>query len=190
MRRFARVFLTLLATALAGSFVVAQEQPAPTPAPAQRSAVQTPILTIDTERLFSQSAFGLRVAREIEERGAALSAENRSIEAELGAEEQELTEKRSAMEPGAFRVLADAFDQKVQDTRRAQEAKGRELSQLLEKEQIAFLNTAAPILESLMRDSGAGVILERRSVFLSANAIDITDAAIARINTALGDGAN
>ncbi len=190
MRRFARILSTLLATLLAGSFVAAQEQPTPPQTdPPQRSVVQSPILTIDTDRLYSQSAFGLRVAREIEERGAALATENRSIEAELAAEEQELTDKRKTMEPGAFRVLADAFDEKVQQTRRAQETKGRELSQLLEKEQITFLNAAAPVLETLMRETGAAVILERRSVFLSANAIDITDAAIARIDTALGDGA-
>ena len=92
------------------------------------------------------------------------------------------------MDAEAFRSLADVFDEKVQSTRRAQEAKGRELSQLLEKEQIAFLNAAAPVLETLMREAGAAVILERRSVFLSANVIDITDAAIARIDAALGDG--
>ncbi|KEJ94803.1 OmpH family outer membrane protein [Pseudosulfitobacter pseudonitzschiae] len=184
MRRFVRIFLTLLATVLAGSFVAAQEPPAPT-AP---SVMQSPILTVDTDRLYSQSAFGLRVAKEIEERGADLAAENRKIEAELTAEEQDLTDKRAKMDAEAFRSLADAFDEKVQSTRRAQEAKGRELSQLLEKEQIAFLNAAAPVLETLMRESGAAVILERRSVFLSANVIDITDAAIARIDAALGDG--
>lgn len=183
MRRFTRIFLTLLATVLAGSFVAAQEQPKPAP-----KVVQSPILTVDTDRLYSQSAFGLRAAKEIEERGAELATENRSIEAELSAEEQELTDKRATMEPEAFRTLADAFDEKVQSTRRAQETKGRDLSQLLEKEQIAFLNAAAPVLEALMRDAGAAVILERRSVFLSANAIDITDAAIARIDAALGDG--
>ncbi|MCR8827290.1 OmpH family outer membrane protein [Pseudosulfitobacter koreensis] len=191
MRRLSRISLTLLASLLAGSFVAAQQQPGPQqPGPQQRGVVQSPILTVDTDRLYSQSAFGLRVAREIEERGAALATENRSIEAELAAEEQELTDRRKTMEPDAFRVLADAFDEKVQQTRRAQEAKGRELSQLLEKEQITFLNAAAPVLETLMRESNAAVILERSNVFLSANAIDITEAAITRIDTALGDGAD
>jgi Skp family chaperone for outer membrane proteins len=184
MRRFARIFSTLLAVVLAGSFAAAQEQAAPT----QRSVVQSPILTVDTDRLYSQSAFGLRVAKEIDERGAALAAENRKIEAELTEEEQDLTDKRATLTPEEFRPLADSFDEKVQSTRRAQEAKGRELSQQLEKEQIAFLNAAAPVLETLMRDAGAALILERRSVFLSTNAIDITDEAIARINAALGDG--
>ena len=44
---------------------------------------QSGILTIQPDRLFSESAFGKRVEREIEAEGAVLTAENRRIEAEL-----------------------------------------------------------------------------------------------------------
>lgn len=151
--------------------------------------VISPILTIESERLYAQSAFGQRVAREIEAEGAVLAAENRRIEAELTVEEKELTEKRAEMEADAFRVLADAFDEKVQNIRRTQDAKARTLSQRNEADRLEFINAAGPVLEVLMRDAGAAVILERRSVFLSANTIDITDDAILRMNAAIGDGA-
>jgi hypothetical protein len=54
--------------------------------------------------------------------------------------------------------------------------------------QVEFFRIAAPVLEALMRETGAGVILERSSVFLSANATDVTDLAISRINAVMGDG--
>jgi len=155
----------------------------------QVGAPSSSILTISSDRLFVDSAFGRRVAGELEARSAVLSAENRRIEAELEAEEQDLTERRSEMEAEAFRVLADAFDQKVQQIRSEQEAKNRELSVFREGARIEFLNAAAPILETVMRESGAAIILERSSVFLSANATDITDLAIERIDLILGDGA-
>lgn len=155
----------------------------------QVGAPSSSILTISSDRLFVDSAFGRRVAGELEARSAVLSAENRRIEAELEAEEQDLTERRSEMEAEAFRVLADAFDQKVQQIRSEQEAKNRELSVFREGARIEFLNAAAPILEAVMRESGAAIILERSSVFLSANATDITDLAIERIDLILGDGA-
>ncbi len=41
-----------------------------------------------------------------------------------------------------------------------------------------------PVLSDLVRERGAVVVLDRRDVFLSADAIDITDEAIARLNTA------
>jgi Skp family chaperone for outer membrane proteins len=146
--------------------------------------VQSPILTIDPERLYAESDYGQQTTREIEALGAELTAENRRIEEELTAEERALTEQRADMAPSDFRVLADAFDEKVQEIRREQDAKTRDLNRLLEERQVAFLNAAAPVLEQLMREAGAAVILERRSVFLSANAIDITQIAISRLNAA------
>lgn len=146
------------------------------------------ILTIEADRLFSQSAFGTRIANEIEAESAVLAAENRKIQAELAAEEKDLTARRPDMEPDAFRALADAFDEKVQTIRHTQDAKARALAQKADKARVEFLRAARPVLEALMRDSGAGVILERGSVFLSANATDITDLAITRVDAAIGDG--
>lgn len=161
----------------------------PVMAPAQQlGLVHSPILTIESDRLFSDSAFGQRVAREIEAQSAVLAAENRRIEAELTQEEKDLTARRPEMEAAAFRILADAFDTKVQAIRREREAKARELGRMQEASRTLFLNTARPILESLMREAGAAVILERSSVFLSANVSDITNLAISRIDSALGEG--
>lgn len=153
-----------------------------------RGTVISPVLTIDSERMFLESAFGRRVAAEIEALSAELASENRGIEADLEAEERELTEVRATMDPEEFRALADAFDQKVQQTRLAQAAKGRALNAQLDEEREVFLNAAAPVLEQLMREADAAVILERRSVFVSASAIEITDNAIALLNETLGDG--
>ncbi|WP_298969699.1 OmpH family outer membrane protein [uncultured Roseobacter sp.] len=152
--------------------------------------VQSPILTIDSDKLFSDSAFGQRTVEEFEARGAELAAENRRIEEELSAEEKELTDKRGTMTPAEFRVLADAFDEKVQSTRRRQDAKTRDLNVALEERRVVFLNAAAPVLEMLMREAGAAVIMERRSVFLSSNAIDITRTAVERLDAVLGDGSD
>lgn len=152
--------------------------------------VVSPILTIESDRFFAESAFGRRVAREIEAEGAILAAENRKIEADLTAEEKALTDQRAGMEPNAFRVLADTFDEKVQTIRRTQNTKSRSLSQRNEADRVTFINAAGPILEVLMQDAGAAVVLERRNVFLSANAIDITNEAIQRMNASIGDGSD
>ncbi|MEX0302703.1 MAG: OmpH family outer membrane protein [Leisingera sp.] len=149
---------------------------------------QSGILTIQPDRLFSDSAFGQRVEREIEAEGAVLTAENRRIEAELRAEELELTQRRGEMAPDAFRALADAFDQKVQETRRQQDQKLREINQMGDQARREFISASLPVLQQIMRDSGAGAILDHSSVFLSAEAADITSLAIDRIDEVLGDG--
>lgn len=169
----------LLGVALSAALPVAAQEP---------RGVQSPILVIDSERLFAESAFGQRIADEIEEAGAALAAENRQIETELEEEEKALTEQRPDLDPDAFRDLADAFDEKVRSVRREQETKARALVRRQEAAQVRFLGAAAPVLEDLMREAGAAVVLEQRSVFLSLNAVDITARAVARIDTQIGDG--
>ncbi|MEX0282047.1 MAG: OmpH family outer membrane protein [Arenibacterium sp.] len=119
-----------------------------------------------------------------------MATENRRIEAELTAEEKALTEQRETMEPQEFRALADAFDEKVQAFRDTQDARTRALSQRREEARGVFVEAVIPVLAQLMRETGASVILERSTVFLSTNATDITDIALLRINAAIGDGSN
>lgn len=150
--------------------------------------VRSPVLVIDSDALYRESAFGQRILREVEEARSALAAENRQIEADLTEEERRLTEQRRTLDPATFRDLADAFDEKVGTIRRTQDNKARALSRRMEESRGTFLSEAAPVLEALMREAGAAVVLERRSVFLSLSAIDITRDAVQRIDAELGDG--
>ena len=148
----------------------------------------SPILTIDQDRVYAASAFGRRIAREIEERAAGLAAENRRIEAELEAEESALTAARPDLTPEDFRVRADAFDARVVAIRAEQDAKARALGSLREAARDAFWRDSLPALGQILSERGAVAILDRRVVFLAANAIDITDDAVARIDAVLGEG--
>lgn len=167
---------------LLGAAAMVLAAAAPLPAQDARS-LPPPILTLDQERLFSAEA-AVRLSSETERLAAELAAENRRIEAELSAEELELTELRPTLEPEAFRELADAFDAKVEQIRAEQDAKERALQQRREEDRQTFLRQITPILAEIARDRGALVVLDRRAVILSADAIDITEEVVARINAA------
>ena len=72
-------------------------------------------------------------------------------------------------------------------TRETQDSKSRALNTELDERRVVFLNTALPILEQLMVEAGAAVVLERRSVFIGSNAVDITRVAVERLNAALAN---
>lgn len=150
--------------------------------------IRSPVLIIDTERVFAESLFGLRVAADVQRDSEALVAENRRIEAALTEEERGLTLRRPSMAVPDFRAEADAFDARVQGIRQAQDAKQSALQDGIVTGRDQFLKAATPVLGRLMQDSGASVILDRRSVFLGIGTIDITDQAIVRINAEIGDG--
>jgi Skp family chaperone for outer membrane proteins len=150
--------------------------------------IRSPILTIDNDRLYKESAFGKRVFQKIEMRNRAVSDENRRLEAILEADERALTKQRSSLDPENFRILADAFDARVDDIRREREAEGIAFGTVLDDNRTLFFSVAVPVLEEIMIETNAAVILEQRSVFVSSNAIDITQTAIERIDAQLGDG--
>lgn len=150
---------------------------------------QSAVLTINQERLFSGSLYAERIRRELEVDKARLEKDVRQIEADLIAEEKSLTEQRASMPADEFRKLADAFDEKVQGIRKAQKAKASNLNQKLERERAAFYKLVLPVIGQLMQERGALVVLDQRTVFVSANAVDITDAALERIDATIGDGA-
>ncbi|WP_375256897.1 OmpH family outer membrane protein [Citreimonas sp.] len=165
----------------------------PATLPAQQAGgdaglVRSDILVLDFERLFADSAYGRRIARDIEAAGAEIAQQNRRIEAELIEEERRLTRQRDGMAPEDFRELARAFDEKVQRLRSEQDAKARALGARGDAARREFLDAAQPVLGTLMREAGATIVVERRTVFMSADTIEVTDEAIARIDAALGEG--
>lgn len=150
--------------------------------------VPSPILTLDQDRLFSQSLWGQRTAKAVEEASFALAAENRQIEAEFEAEERELTEQRPNMSDEEFRARADAFDARVVEVRLERDTKERELAQLRDLERQRFFNAALPVLAEVLQNRGAVAILDNRSIFIAADAIDVTDELIARLDATIGAG--
>ena len=158
------------------------------PAAAQDKTAKSPVLTVDQERLYDGSLWGKRVLAELESASEALQTENRRIEAELTAEEKALTERRAALPAEEFRSLADAFDQRVQSVRKAQEAKLRDLTNRRDEERRKFFEVALPVMIGVMEKNGAVAILDHRAVLLSVRAIDATDQMLSAIDGELGDG--
>ena len=159
--------------------------------PVQAQTVGTPapqIATLDQDRLFTESRFGKALEAKAQAASQALAAENRRIEAQLSAEEQELTQKRASLGAAAFQPLAEAFDVKVEKLRADQTAKVTELQADRDKDRQAFFQAAVPILADLMAQAGAYAILNKQAVILSFDTIDLTDRAIAALDARLGDG--
>ena len=147
-----------------------------------------PIVVVDQERLFDNSQYGQRVLAEIDDRSTALAAENREIEAELTAEEGELTEIRKTASRDAFRDMATAFDERVSAIRAEQDAKLRAVSRLRDEARQTFYGLIGDVLRDILSERGALVLLDRRAVLSTVDAADITAQAIQRIDDEIGDG--
>jgi Skp family chaperone for outer membrane proteins len=191
-----RGVVTLTIWAALALSAIAQEPVAPPPelpaAPAPALAEALPadslLLVLDLERLFRDSAFGKASAARISSEQADLVAENRRLEAELEAEERELTARRATLPSDEFRTLAADFDAKAEEIRNAQAEKDRAIAASRQDDQQRFLQVARPELAQLMAELGGIAILDKQVVILYRGSIDITDRAIVQIDATLGDG--
>ena len=183
-----RHFLVILLMSAFASTAGAQQLSDPSVFDIPTAQIAPSIVTVDVDGLFTQSQFGRRIGQLYTDGREALALENRRIAGALRDEELALTQQRPVMEPDVFLAEAEAFDDKAQGIRRAQDAKERDLEETLTNGRDQFLEAARPILGQLMVDRGAFAILDRRSVLLSLGSLDVTEAALERIDTAIGDG--
>ncbi|CAN5628614.1 hypothetical protein BH23PSE1_BH23PSE1_05460 [soil metagenome] len=169
MRRLARAFA--LASLIAAP-AAAQAPDAP------------PFLFLNQERLLTGSATGQALLAEEAAAREDLRAEAREIDRRFEEEERALTERRATMEPGAFRPLADAFDERVVRARREQDERSTALVLEFEQRRRQFYQEVAPILVSLLSRYDAHAIFDESSVLLADQSLNITDAVIAEIDAA------
>ncbi|MBC2835307.1 OmpH family outer membrane protein [Paragemmobacter straminiformis] len=164
----------------------------PAPGLAQEAAaasqIQSPILTIDRDRLYAETMYGKAVEARFKADSDALIAENLRLEQALETEERDLTDRRNTLPAAEFKALAAAFDAKAESIRTAQQAKSRAIGKKREGEQQRFLEAAIPVIGSLMRESGAAAVFDKQMIIVSLRAVDITDAAVARVDAVLGSG--
>lgn len=176
MRRLLSAAAVLLAAVLAP----------PLAAQSDLSSPQSPVLVIESERLFIETEFGRASLRAIDEQARRLAAESREIDAQLIEEERALTEARPTLSTEEFRARADAFDERVLRLRRERDEASTQLGRARDEAESILRNAALPILAQIVLDRGAVAVFERRDVFIVDDAIDITDEAIRRIDEQLG----
>jgi Skp family chaperone for outer membrane proteins len=197
--RIAAVVLLALAGGAAGQDLPGEVPQAPAPPALPSSTIETPkdakpltaapILTVDQELLFAESDWGKRTQQMLEETGGKIAAENERLAAQLSAEEKALTQQRGTLDPAEFRKQAEAFDIRATEVRRERAKVVENLNAWAEADRAAFYRAALPLMGEMMQERGAVAVLDRRTVFVSLDAIDLTQDLVARLNKDLGDGA-
>ena len=169
-----RFLLPFLVFACAG-FASAQEFP---------TFQTTNILIVSQDELFSETELGKDILIFEQEERDILIEKSRQIGAAFVAEELALTEQRDLLSPDEFKVLADAFDEKVVAARAEQDASDATLIANIEARRRAFYRVIAPVLAQLMQRYGASAIIDRRTVLLFDSNLDITSEAVEFLDNA------
>lgn len=146
------------------------------------------VLTVDQDALYLQSAWGLRAQERLEAAGEQIAAENERLTELLSGEEAGLTNQRATLAPAEFRRLAEAFDLRATEIRRERAQAVQALNTWADADRNAFFRAALPVMGDVMEQRGAAAVLDRRTVFVSLEGIDITRSLIDTLDATIGDG--
>jgi len=155
------------------------------PAPAPQGVPAPKILVIDRQALMGRSKVGQDIARQIQVLSKAAEAQLKSEGDALQHEKQSLEQQVAILAPDvkaqkvrAFEAKMAAFQKKVQD-KQLQIRYGVILAQR-QVEQIA-----GPIVQGLMQERGANLLIDRQAIVIGAPGLDVTAIAIQRLDQKL-----
>ena len=152
---------------------------------AETNYPNTSIAIVDLNLILSESKAAKHATKQFEEIQKSTEDEIIASDKKMLDERNKLIEQQSVIAPEAFELKAKDYEKKLQEYQTDKQNKLRKLEGVLQKARNEILENVKPILENLSKEIGVTVILEKNSVLLSANNMDITDNVIKKLNKAL-----
>ena len=145
----------------------------------------TSIAIVDLNLILSESKAAKNATKQFEAIQKSTEDEIIASDKKMLDERNKLIEQQSVIAPEAFELKATDYEKKLQGYQSDKQNKLRKLEGVLQKARNEILENVKPILEDLSKELGVTVILEKNSVLLSANNMDITDSVIKKLNKKL-----
>ena len=146
---------------------------------------QTILGVIDLNYILSESKAAQDAAKQIEKIALNIEEEIKNTDKALIDEQNELIESQQIMAPAAFEEKRKEYESKVQNYNITRQEKLMSIDILVSDSRNNVLNALKPILEEISNAKGITVLLEKNSVLLNAENMDITDEALQSLNREL-----
>lgn len=165
--------------ALAIGFGAAQAAP---PQPPVGGAPSARILLVDIRRVMAESHVGQDIQRQVDELKNQASSQLHGEEVELQNEERQFQEQSAILAPDLKQKRAEALKAKIDKFQEEARGRGSLIQGGVIKAQQQVEQALGPILEGIMKERGATLLLDRSAVLLAPNAIDVTEVVVQRLN--------
>ena len=146
---------------------------------------ETNVGVIDLNYILSESDAAVDAAKQIEEIAKQIEEEIKNTDQDLIDEQNELIESQQIMAPAAFDEKRKEYENKVQNYNVTRQEKLMSIDRIVSESRNEVLNALKPILEEISNDMGITVLLEKNSVLLNAENMDITEEALKALNKKL-----
>ncbi len=171
---FKRLCLLILATFLvSGTFAYSNEYP------------NTSIGVLDLNLVLIDAKAAVKAAEEIDKIAKDIESEIRVSDENMVSEQNKLIEAQSIMAPEAFEKKRLEYEKRIQNYNISRQEKLISIEKLIEKSRSDILENLKPILEEVSEKKGITILLEKGTVLLNAETMDITEEVIKKLNKAL-----
>ena len=145
----------------------------------------TSIGVLDLNKVLLDAKAAKNAAEEIDKIAKGIEEELIDSDEEIIKEQNKLIEAQSIMAPEAFELKRKEYEEKVQNYNIERQNKLISVEKLVESSRNEILDKLKPILEEMSETKGITVILEKSTVLLNAETMDITDDVIKALNKEL-----
>lgn len=159
----------------------------PTAALAQAAAPQSAIIIVDIDRVLTASAAGRGAQAELKTKADGVQSRFTSLQNQFRTEEEQLLKARqsNSMAPEALQAKLKDLQTRSVNANNEINNRQRDLANSVGYVRQQILNGANPIVQALMRERGAQVVLEKGATLISNPALDVTNEVIARLDKSL-----
>jgi len=143
------------------------------------------IILVDRNAFFSESSAGQDVTRQVQEMKKQIENNLNDKAEKLRIDEEQLMGQQSLLTQEAFEAKA----QKLRDSRlalqREADQRGRLLQNGVQKAQYQIWQTASPILDAILKEKQAVLMIDRSAIVKGSVDLDVTATALQRLNQKL-----
>ena len=139
---------------------------------------ETVVGVIDLNYILLESKAAKDAAEKIEKIANKIEEEVQAEDQSLIDEQNELLESQQIMAPAAFEEKRKEYEKKVQNYNVTRQEKFMSIDLLVNDSRNNVLNALKPILEEISNDKGITILLEKNSVLLNAENMDVTNEAL------------
>ena len=168
----------LILALLASAITPALAAPPPTPK----------VVVLDRVGILQFSKVGRSVAQQLQALNTQTKASFDSQQKSLVAEGQALRQQVAIMAADQRQKKEDAFNAKVRAIEETAQRRAAQIQQAGQVAQAAVAQALGPIVEDLVKERGANMVLDKQAVvFSNSNAFDITTDAISRLDAKMSN---
>ena len=171
--------------AFALASLVASAAVAQTAGPANPGPVIPGVCVYFNQRLLAQSTAGQAVQARMEQLSQEVQGELTPYATTIQSEIQALQTAGASLSEAERNSRSQALQRRIQEAQQLEQTRDNELRYTLSEQRRLISVAVEPILVAIYQERGCGILLSRESVFMMNPAMDVTDVAIQRLNTAL-----